>query len=86
MAGQISPADIGPRMVINFGTGEGDVYLINGKRVDKVTFDDLLATLPMVYDRLNVHGRPGDDGPMPDEYYHGEVPFSIYKDGRPLLI
>jgi hypothetical protein len=86
MSGNIKPSDIGPKMVINFNTPEGDIYLINGKPVDKVTFDSLLETLPTpFYPRFECHGRPGDDGQLPEPYYYGEVSFSIYKDGRPLL-
>jgi hypothetical protein len=72
MAGNIKPSDIGPKMVINFNTPDGDVYLINGKQTDKVTFDNLLATLPIPrYERFKCTGRPGDDGPTPDECYIG---------------
>ncbi len=69
LTGELKPADVGPRMLINFNTPAGDVYLINGDRVDKVTFDNRLKQLPPMYERFNVTGRPGDDGPTPDEYY-----------------
>ena len=71
MAGQYGPEDIGPKMVINFNTEEGDIYLINNERVDKKTFDKLLLSLPHFYTRFECYGRPGDDGPTPDEYYAG---------------
>jgi hypothetical protein len=75
IAGTINPTDIGPSLVINFNTQQGDIYLINGNLSTKIEFDNLLATLPSPFpERFKCTGRPGDDGPTPDEYYYGEMP------------
>lgn len=77
MDGKISPAEIGPRLVIHFHEDKENVYLINGKTRDSKTFHELMGTLPAV-GNLVTHGREDDSA----EYYYGNVPFSIYKDNR----
>lgn len=81
ISGQIKPGDISPRMVIYFNKTGGNSYMISGKPVDRNTFDSLCSTLPAIDDSFVTHGREDDQ----EEYYYGDVPFSIYKDGRPLF-
>lgn len=65
MEGKISPAEIGPRLVIHFNKGEEIVYLINSKPVDRKDFHDLLRTLPAI-GQLVTYGREDNNA----EYYY----------------
>lgn len=65
MEGKISPAEIGPRLVIQFNKGKENVYLINSKPVDRKVFHDLLRTLPAI-GPLVTFGREDNNA----EYYY----------------
>ncbi|GGG93429.1 hypothetical protein [Pedobacter zeae] len=80
LSGKAKPSDMPAKLILKQPTDGNRTYYINGKLVDKKTFDEECGKLPWYEGNFKSIGRPDDDA----EYYYGEVPFTIYTDGTAL--